>query len=155
MDLPNDADRLLAMAMDLEETGKDFYEALALGSDNRRVSALCQRLAKAEEGHYRVFQDMRRKLAGSDRPTPISDKQALHAHELVQAFVMPEPREVHRVAVGGNVKQALTLAVQLEKDSIEFYQQLLPAVPELVAAAARAIIQQEQSHLRDLQAFAA
>ena len=59
------ADEVLAMAIDLERTGKEFYEALALGCGNRPIGQLCAQLARAETGHAAILEEMRRHLRQS------------------------------------------------------------------------------------------
>src|ERR1039458_3293547 len=63
------ADRVLATAMDLEQTGHLFYASLAEGCEDRLVARLCARLAKAEAGHAAVFAKLREQLR-KRRPIP-------------------------------------------------------------------------------------
>jgi len=147
------AEKVLTMAVDLEETGRGFYEALALGCGNREMAALCARLAKAEAQHAAVFQEMRKRLPRTDRTKPLTDEQAARVHSMVKDFVIPKPPMVSKVALHGQAKDALAMAIQMERDSVRFYENILRDVQPSQAAAIDDIIRQEKMHLHDLMAL--
>jgi rubrerythrin len=146
------ADAVLAMAIDMEQTGKEFYEALALGCGNSQVAALCNRLALAETQHANVFATMRRRLPQDGQPLPLTEEQSIRAHDLVKDFVIPNPETVHKVGMGGKLRDALDMAIQMEKDSVTFYETVVRDVQSSEAGAVKRIIDEEREHLRSLKA---
>ncbi len=141
---------VLQMAMDLEQAGQTFYESLALGCDNRQVAMLCARLAKAEGKHYERFKALRARLCKGSAGVPIPEEQEEAALALAKSRVLPDPREVRKVGVGGKLKDALAMAIQMEKNAIDFYVKMrgvLPAADETTGA----VIREEQGHLLALE----
>ena len=150
---PATADEVVQMAMDMERTGRTFYESLGSACDDRGVSRLCVRLAEQEAAHYAVFEKMHRQLAEGGQAKLLSDQQAARAHELVRAFVVPTPEEVRRVALGGKLADALDMAIQMEKDAVRFYSSVVEVLPGEMDPVTK-VIQEEEAHLRDLLALA-
>jgi rubrerythrin len=146
------ADEVLAMAVDLEEMGQTFYRSLAQGCGDRKVAALCVRLAEAEARHAAVFRTMRKRLPPGSRKRLLTDEQASRAHAMVKEFVVPKPDLVHEVGMGGQLSQALAMAIQMEQDSVRFYEGILRDVHPDESAAVDEIIEQEKAHLRSLKA---
>ena len=149
-----DGRNVLQMAMDMEKTGEDFYRCLGGACDDVKAAALCRRLAETEANHYNVFRQIRDGLAKTGAPRPLPEDETEALHELVKAHVVPDPEAVRKVALGGNLKTALALAVQMERDSVHFYEQLLPSVTGDHVAAVKRIIAEEQQHVRSLLAQA-
>ena len=143
------------MAMRMEQIGKDFYEALALGCDDAEVCAFCQKTAKQEATHLVAFRQMRDRWARSARPQSWrvmpESTEALAA--IVRDRVQPDPAAVHKVAVGGNLKDALRMAIKMEQDAVGFYTELSARLPDS-AAAIQGIVAEEKKHLVGLRMLA-
>lgn len=138
------------VAMEMEQVGGDFYKALARGSDDVEVRKFCAQTAKEEEAHYKTFQRLRELESQENK---LSDKALFELQQLGRSIVQPSPTAVQQVAIGGSIKDALEMAMNMEKNSIRFYQVLLDHQPNLAEAMKR-IIQEEQSHLAKLQKLA-
>ena len=143
---------VLALAMELESLGRTFYESLALACDDAQVAKLSARLAKAEAKHFELFRKMRESLPAAIRTMPLDDKPAAQARELLKKLVVPRPEEVRRVALGGNLKNALNMAIRMEEDSVRFYEGVLLGAQANHAPAIRRIVQEEKGHLLALLA---
>jgi rubrerythrin len=141
------------MAIQMEQVGKDFYAALALGSDNPKVSALCAKLAKDEDAHLIIFQNLRKQWAKTSPAAPVTEEKAYALAELVKAQVQPDTKEVTKVAMGGSLADALNMAIQMEKDAIKFYMGLIANMPDS-APAIQTIVDQERKHLVRLRSMA-
>ena len=140
---------VLQLAVEMERTGQGFYEALAGGCDDRRVASLCLRLAKEEAAHCSTFQKMLANASSAAPGRTLSDEQTLAAHELAKSHVIPDPEEVRKVGLGGHAKDAVAMAIGMEKDAIQFYTHMRPFVPG-ADAQIFAIIEQERRHLESL-----
>ena len=140
------------IAMEIEETGRVFYEALAISSRNDRVSDLCRRLAGQEQQHYHTFDQMRQDRLRRGPARPMGDDELAYVQALINEQVIPSAEGVRRIAAKGTLAEALDLAVKMENDSVQFYTKMLPAVDAADAEAVRGIIDEEQRHARDLAA---
>jgi len=145
-------DEIFQLAMELEETGEVFYEAVAAGCGNASVADLCRRLAEQEKQHYRTFEDMRKRLAARPEARPLTWEEMKFAQGLINDRLIPGPEEARRIAAGGSLTETIDLAIRLENDSVEFYTELLPAVEEGDREAVARIIEEERRHARELTA---
>ncbi|KPK85851.1 MAG: hypothetical protein AMJ81_02515 [Phycisphaerae bacterium SM23_33] len=144
------ADQIFQIALELEETGQIFYEALAIACQQQRVAALCRRLARDESNHYRTFDQMRRRLAGGPAAHPLEVQQQESVQALINERVIPSPQAARELAAKGGLAETLDLAVKLEKDTVRLYQEMAAAVDSEDARAVRQIIAEEQNHVQEL-----
>lgn len=144
-------DKVLAMALDMEQTGQDFYTALAGGCGNRQVAALCVSLAKAEAAHAATFRAMRKRLAEAGRTRLLADEQLAQVHVLVKEFMIPKPDAVQTLALHGSAAGALNMAIKMERDSVRFYSGMLLALPAEDVPVVEQIIAEEEQHVRYLE----
>jgi rubrerythrin len=144
---------VFSIAMRLEEIGRDFYDALSLGSDDAKVRSFCLKATRDEERHRAAFQRMRSARRES-RQASLGDADKIDAEAaLARAQVLPDPKAVRRVALGGSLCHAIAMAMQLERDSIRHYEGLIGA--GLASGGdLKAIIEEERRHLAALQMFA-
>ena len=56
-------DEVVRMAVQMEELGRDFYEALGGATRDPRVFQLCHRLAAEEDKHREIFRRLHSSLA--------------------------------------------------------------------------------------------
>ena len=145
---------VLKMAMDMEETGRLFYEALADGTDDARAADLFRMLATAEVSHHATFKKMYDSLQAGRSSVRWSDARANEFHRLVKENIQPTPQAVREVALGGDLNAAIALARTMEQDAIRFYTQMVDVVAPESVDTVKAIVKSEESHLRDLVAFA-
>lgn len=146
------ADAVLQMALQMEEIGRDFYEAFASSTSDPKVRQLCLKLAIAEQNHHKTFQMMRSELARQGRTILLSDEQYAEYRQKAKQAVIPHPAIVHRMAMEGDVSALFNMAIKMEQDSIEFYSSFLYSVPD--RSTLETIIREEQEHLRILQVYA-
>ena len=149
MDEAMTADRLFQVALELEETGQIFYEALAASTGNRQVAALARRLAQQELDHFHKFERMRRQAAQAGPAEPMSPDELVHVQQLVREKVIPSEAGVRRIAATAKLGEALEVAIRMEEDSVTFYSAMLTA-EGVDADAVRKIIDEEKAHVRTL-----
>jgi rubrerythrin len=137
----------------MELIGRNFYEALAGASDDDRVRQFCTMAARDEARHYGTFKKMRDQwLQRTQAPPPEFDRSAGLA-ALARDRIQPDPRDVHKVAVGGNLADALKLACEMEADAIQFYGEMALHLPD-AGKAIQAIVEEEKRHLAGLRVMA-
>lgn len=144
------ASDVFAMAIGMERVGKDFYESLAVTGNDAKVCEFCMRAAREEADHLAVFQQMRQQWAKSANAGPTGAQYPAALETWAKAGIQPNPAAAQKVALAGNVKDALNMAIQMEKDAILFYGGLAVNLPGL-AQVIQGIVEQEQKHLTALQ----
>jgi len=134
---------VFAIAMKMEETGHDFYHALAAAVGDPEVSKFCEQCAVEEARHLGEFRRMRR-----DNTAPSPDAQAMG--DLAKRMIQPDPSEVQRVAMGGDIREALTMAIRMEEHAIFFYRQLAELYP-MQEQALHKVAAEEEKHLQSFR----
>jgi len=143
-------DEIFRISIELEKKGEEFYEVLAEKAGNQNVAELCKDLAAQERQHAKLFEDLRVKTTTRAASRPLSWDELHFAQMLVEERVLPDPDEARDVVEKEGVAAALTMAIQFEKDSVLFFQELLPAVDEQDRQAVSAIVEQEKQHAEKL-----
>ena len=146
------ADEIFEIAEQIERNGAKFYRKAAEPAEGANKDLLL-RLAAMEDDHEKTFVEMRAELAaGEKQPTVFDpdDEAVLYLQAAADGKVFgADPSEALSGAEA--MKDILTIAVSLEKDSIVFYQSMKAVVP---AAAGLEklddIIKQEIGHILDL-----
>lgn len=155
VDLSN-AEKILQIAMELEETGKVFYEVAAAGCTKSRqddVSELFHHLAKEEDDHYKIFQRMLEELAERTQrqPVPLTDEQRKYVQDLINERIIPNPAATLEKVRHCSLAEALDIGIEMERESVAFYTGILLTVTngqdtEIV----QRIIDEEKQHESDL-----
>ncbi|BBA70057.1 ferritin family protein [Geobacter sulfurreducens] len=145
------ADVVLQIAMELERRGRIFYESLAIGCGNGRISALAAALAKAELDHLETFTRMRERLPESMRGPNLTDEELMTAADHVRTKVLPRPSVVSETVIASNLSKALDMAIVMEADSVAFYAEAAAGFDGIDADVIAAIVAEEREHLVMLQ----
>lgn len=151
MAIPITAHRILSVAIELEQTGKEFYDALASACERPELSQLARRLSQAEARHTATFTAMRSRLPSGGAPLPMTEEQAEYFHRLTREAILPQPAVVSSVALEGRLKDLVAMAIRMEKDSIEFYQHFVRGLQKTDELVIDHILQEERQHLVNLQ----
>jgi len=147
------ADTVLQTAIQMEELGRDFYEALGAVTDDPAMADLCRRLAAAESSHLDVFRQMRSKLARRGETVLLRDRRLAEARQAAKDAILPDPDTIRRLARSGGAADVIEMAVRMETEAVAFYRVLAGQLPD--AAAVEAVIREEEGHLRLLTTFRA
>ena len=138
------------IAMELEDSGRVFYETLAEASADQDLADLCRDLAAQETNHYRKFKEMGAELVERPASRPLTWDELHFANMLIEERVLSDPEAARDAASSGNVLEVLEAAIQFEKDSVLLYWELLDEVDEKDAPAVEEIIEEEKRHVRAL-----
>ncbi len=141
---------IFQIAMELEDAGRAFFETLAEKSENPDLAGLCRYLAGQETDHYAKFKKMSEELTQRPASRPLTWDELHFAKILIEERVLSSPEAARDAAGSGDVVGILETAIQLEKDSILFYNELLAEVDEKDVPAVQEIIDEEKRHLRAL-----
>jgi len=139
-------DQVLDIAIQIEQLARDFYEALAGAVHDPQILQLCHRLAADEDRHRETFRQLGEKLIAQGTPILLTTEQTLAARRRLQDQIVPTSDVIRQVACGGNVVEALTLAVRMEAETARFYSHIAAKLPP--DNEIEAIVAEERAHLR-------
>jgi len=147
------AGEVFEMAVQIERNGAKFYkEAAEFATGDSK--ALLLRLVKMEEDHEQVFTELHDALSEDDKITISStpnDQGMLYLRAMIEGRVFQN--DVSRETLAGmTIEDILKVAINLEKDSIIFYQCIKERATATQATGQRidVIIQQEIGHILEL-----
>jgi rubrerythrin len=148
-------DEIFEMAEQIEKNGTFFYREAARKTGDKATQKTFMDLAVMEDGHLKIFQEMRKQLDASDKePTTFDpDNEAVLYLQAMASSHGIEGKKDRLTKLSGNetTREIFEIAVNAEKNSIVFYT----ALKELVSAAGReqveTIISEELGHLAVLK----
>jgi len=143
---------VMEMAKDIEKRGKKFYLKHAEATENRDLRELFRQLAADEQDHYDKFVALTEELKGEEEEADYLYEEDVSAYfnYLVEYSVFPKDDSKESVEALNDVKKALKLAVQAEKDSILFYREMCDNNEDKTLEAVEELIKQEKEHLKSL-----
>jgi len=149
-------DEIFEMAEQIERNAAKFYRDAAKRASDGSVQKMFIDLAAMEDGHLKIFQDMRKQLGPEEKEQSTFDPDS-EAVLFLQAMADShgtEGKKERSVKFTGSesMQEILKIAVAAEKDSVVFYT----AIKELVDVGAgtdkvEAIISEELGHLAVLK----
>lgn len=148
-------EEILEMAVQIEKNGVDFYLELAESAKDDNMRGLMQYLAEEEKKHMAIF----RKLSGvSDQEhlknlyeLQYGEEGRLYLKALADTKIFADSNEAAHWARGAeNPSEALGTAIDLEKDSILFYQEMRNFVRADDRNLVDEIINEEKKHIQTL-----
>jgi rubrerythrin len=149
------AAEVFKMAIDIEENGRKFYLRARESVEDSEVNSLFEELAQQEVEHKKRFEALKAQLPEAVASNTVWDPdnemdQYLRVMADEHVFVRSEDteKELSRIK---DVKDALKLAIEFEKDSVIFFLGIQDAVDaekgkELIGI----LIKEEQEHLKRL-----
>jgi rubrerythrin len=144
------------VAIKIEENGKRFYEQSLNVVKDAGVRKLFQELASQEVEHKKKFEELKSKFPKDDTATVWDPENEIDQYLKMLAdqhvFVSSESLDI-QIKTIKDVKDALKMAMDFEKDSVIFFLTMQEAVSgkqeeELVSL----LVKEEQQHLRLLAA---
>jgi rubrerythrin len=142
------AEEILEMAAEIETKGARFYRKAA--KYNVAGRDLLLQIAAQEDAHYKIFADMRKTLAPSEKGgyDPYGETD-LYVKAMVDGFAFDINKDPVKALTGKEtLRDILKTAIQMEKDSIVFYFGLKQMVPPAFGKKKlEAVIQEEMTHI--------
>lgn len=152
MSVTFNADEIFEIAEQIERNGARFYrKAVGLTSD-AKAKGLFDELARMEDRHLKLFQEMHAALAGAEKGSTVFDPEgqgALYLQALADSRVFDTSVDPSAWLTGKeSPTQVLRMAIGLEKDSVAFYAGIREMVPETMGKdKVDKIIGEEMSHV--------
>lgn len=141
---------LLSIALNIEAEGYAFYTNLASAQTDEQSKQLFQNLAQQEREHQEIFKKLINEFSQPDssKDNWVFEEVAGYLKSYANMSIFPTMTKMKNM----NPREALKLAVEVEKDSILFYSELLPYAGN-EKETIKKIISEEKRHLMDLLAL--
>jgi rubrerythrin len=149
-------DEIFEMAEQIERNAAGFYRDAVRKTIDKKVQKLFTDLAAMEDGHCKIFQEMRKGLGPEEKESATFDPES-EAVLYLQAMADSHGTEgkksrTDKMTGNESVKDIFGIAIAAEKDSVVFYT----AIKELVDAGTGRdkideIISEELGHLAVLK----
>ncbi len=136
----------LAAAVEIEKRGHSFYSRAAVAAkDANRVeeAEFFNFMADEEQRHEKIFASMLKRLGGLY--VPLGSDQAEYL-EYMSGLL--DSHQLFTGELGTLYSNPYVIAMQLEKDSIVFFNGLMPLLPAGEQQHVEHCIQEEQKHIR-------
>lgn len=145
---------VLTMAVRIEENGMRFYTDAAKAAKSTSLKELFKVLAEEESHHIKVFSELKRLVADdtvNEGFDPELSEASMYLKSIADTEVFTKPDKGKEFA--NNVrdeKEALKVAIDMEKDSLLFYYELQRLIRARDKAVIESLIGQEKEHVRKL-----
>ncbi len=144
-------DEIFEMAEQIERNAANFYREAAKKATEGDAQQKFIELAAMEDGHMKIFQQMRKGLTPEDKETDTFDpeNEAIMYLQAMADSHGAEGKRDRKTKLTGNesVREIFEIAVDAEKNSIVFYTALKELVPISGLDKVEAIISEEIGHL--------
>lgn len=142
---------IVELGIQIEKNGRDFYNALVEQFKNQKAKEAFKYLAGEEEKHIAVFQNILDSVHKYEPPESYPGEYFAYMNALARDYVFTQKDKGREIAknVKGD-KEAISLGIGFEKDSIIFYVGMKKVVPEYDHKIVDKLITQEQDHLRQM-----
>ncbi len=142
---------MMDVAIREERTGATFYRALADSAKSKELENFALKVAAMEDEHERKFRGMLGRL-GDYEPAGESygGEYASYMAYLIQGRIFPSGEDGAKMARRqASEKQAVQTAMEMERNTLLFYHEMLRFVPEADRPLLEDIIAEERQHVTD------
>ncbi len=149
------ARELIDVAIREEQTGATYYRALAESTESEDLAKFALQVAAMEDEHERKFRGMLDRL-GDYEPAGegYSGEYESYMAYMMEGRIFPAGQDgVELARRQASDKEAVETAVELERNTLLFYHELLRFVPEHEARLLDEIIAEERQHLADFARY--
>jgi len=144
------ASEVIQFAVRIEENGFDFYRTFTDKLTSKKEKEIFQFLADEEAKHLKTFETMLKKVESFEPPTSYPDEYFAYLKAYSENLIFTKDKlekEVEKIKSG---KQACEFGIRRELDSILYYQEIKPFVPEKERDHIDTIISEERKHFLKL-----
>ncbi len=142
------AHEILRIAVDIEREGRDFYSSLADAAAKEEVSAVFRYLAGQEQDHAETFEDLLRRFREEEKDLINWDEASGYLKSFSRHKVFPNAESVLGTLSAAPVKEVIDFAVDIEKETVIFYYEILEILNDKDARdSIRKIIEEEKKHI--------
>ncbi len=145
------AQEVMSMAMEIERSGRAYYETICDHTKDNKLKELFRFLADQEKQHYLFFEQLS-KTADTGQ---IVQEDWEEVSDYIKAttdsrFFIGEDKAISLAKKTTHPNEALSIAIGFEKDTLLFFYELLRVTPAKSKAFAEKIVEEEKKHIRML-----
>jgi rubrerythrin len=142
---------VVEIGIQIEKNGRDFYNVLTKKSKSPKAKDVFEILAKEEEKHIALFKGILDKVESYQPAESYPGEYFAYMNALAGEYIFTQENKGKEIARGIKTdKEAVSLGIGFEKDSIIFYEGMKKVVPDYEQRIVDELILQEQAHLRKL-----
>jgi Uncharacterized conserved protein len=147
-------DEIIEIALQMEESGKTFYEnALSYAKDDK-LQDMLKYLAQAEEQHIRTFTQLGKQLGYQFFPDErYIGEYGDYVKSLVNSHIFKIAEVEDIISRIKNDQDILRIAIGFEKDSIVIFQEFKNVVNKTGAETLEKLINEERGHIKIISSF--
>ena len=149
------AKELIEVAVREEQTGAIYYRALAEATESEELAEFARAVAKMEDDHEAKFRALLESV-GEYEPTGESyaGEYESYMSYLLEGRIFPAGQDgVELARQQADDKAAVETAMELERNTLLFYHEMIQFVPEQHRAMLDGIIAEERQHVTDLAKY--
>ncbi len=140
-----DIQDVLQFAVKIEENGEKFYRTVARAIREKEVGKLFNFLAEEEVRHGKIFAEMLEKTGKHQVPETYPGEYFQYLKAYVENLIFSSTMEKQLTNRDGLMK-IMDFAISRELDSITYYLETKPLVPEIQHEILGRIIEEERDH---------
>ncbi|OQA57248.1 MAG: Rubrerythrin [Candidatus Atribacteria bacterium ADurb.Bin276] len=142
------ADEVLEMAVELERRGIAFYENLSKKTSDQKSREIFIFLGEEEKKHLEYFQKTKDDLNTQiDFVPDTMDETSNYLGSLIENGVLGKILQGLDLTQGdSSIEKALEVGMEVEKESVKFYESMEIMVPESKKEWLKKVIQEEKKH---------
>jgi rubrerythrin len=148
------SNEILDLAVQIEKNGEKVYRQAIESIADPRLEQLLHWMADEESNHREWFENRQTGVdAGAGNPFIQEMSQELFNDLLGEKNFSHQEVDFHRI---DDLNQLIAVFIEFEKDTVLFYEMLMPFVEDgAVREQLQGIIEEEKAHIRSLQDFKA
>ena len=135
-------EELLGVALKIEGSGYEFYITLANRSTKNKE--LFKKLAEQERDHMKTFEKIVAQSKEKNRLQSLNEEAVGYLKIFAETSIFPEIEQ----DVPEDLEEALQVALDVEKDSVVFYEELAKYAPQKETI--QKIVEEEKRHFKDI-----
>ena len=134
-----------------EVSGGALYQALAEGTGSAALKSFYTAMVEKERVHEKRFRDLLAQVEGHTIHESYAGEYQAYLRALLDARAFPTAAAaVKKARAAADDRAALDLALQMEKDTLVLFQEIVKLVPERHRPMVQGIIAEERSHVVEL-----
>jgi rubrerythrin len=147
-------EEIIEIALQMEESGKLFYETALPLAESDKLKEMLAYLAKEEEKHYQTFLSLGEKLNYQSKPNEsYAGEYEDYVKSLIDSHIFKLTEVEDLVKEIKNDRDILRFAINFEKDSIAIFQEFRNASNKEGAEILEKLIDEEKEHIKKISQF--
>lgn len=146
---------ILEMARELERRGIDFYNRLTQLASSSSAREVFSFLGEEEKRHLKFFTRLQEELnEGKEITFSTTGESANYLGAIVESGILDKVlKGINLTPAGIEMEEALEVGIEIEKESILFYQGFLPMVSPQKREWLDKVVEEEKKHFLRLQSM--